>query len=531
MSASNNPVQTKFAKAQKSNSKSGTGSSSKDKDKSADETKPSLKISPISPEKIPASKLSEMAKILTAQPPANMTMNSSDTIDFNKDDENTAMHLLLNFKESGNRNRDLSSLPPVSDNTSKSTSGSGNAILSPLNSSRAKAAALPQSTTNTTTTASSSSSAVGGFQPYPFFLNPLNHPLNDPNDLYSSMNYVKKKFDMEIPTDLNNNNTINNTNAAHISSSDLLPPHSSSSSTTAATTTTHIPPAPSVPLPVPLVIPGGPPNSAGLNQLLFGNPNSLNSTILHHLGNGLTGKEITAALLGHPSPAGVAVGTGNGIGSGAIGINPPSSSTTGVSTPSHLHQHQHHPHSHSLQSATPSNSTKVEYNILQHFEPRFFQVFQSYQSYYKEHYSSSSNQQDGPTNTPNGEIPIRSHLLSLCLEHMIPFCCWARENAAVLNWMKVTLEDNPDLRPEVRNGIAMILMYAFSAAQAKLRVDSDMFITLQDTETGLGIVNKTSLKIYNDPYQYFNFIKTCISGLIDAGKIPENERINKVSLF
>jgi hypothetical protein len=522
MSTSNNPVQTKFAKAQKSNSKSGTGSSSKDKDKSTDEAKPSLRISPISPEKIPASRLSEMAKILTAQPPMNITMNSSDTIDFNKDDENTAMHLLLNFKESGNRNRDLSSLPPVSENTPKSTTGSGNTILSPLNSSRAKAAALPQSTTNTTTTTSSSSAAVGGFQPYPFFLNPLNHPLNDPNDLYSSMNYVKKKFDMEIPTDLNNNN--NTTNTAHITSSDLLPPHSSSSSSATATTT-HIPPAP----PVPLVIPAGPPNSAGLNQLLFGNPNSLNSTILHHLGNGLTGKEITAALLGHPSP----VGSGSGT---SIGINPTSSATTAATTPSHhlqqqLHGSHHHPHSHAFQSATPSNSTKVEYNILQHFEPRFFQVFQSYQSYYKEHYSSSSSQQDGATNTPNGEIPIRSHLLSLCLEHMIPFCCWARENLAVLNWMKVTLEDNPDLRPEVRNGIAMILMYAFSAAQAKLRVDSDMFITLQDTETGLGIVNKTSLKIYNDPYQYFNFIKTCISGLIDAGKIPENERINKVSSF
>ena len=51
-----------------------------------------------------------------------------------------------------------------------------------------------------------------------------------------------------------------------------------------------------------------------------------------------------------------------------------------------------------------------------------------------------------------------------------------------------------------------------------------MFGTLQSNETGLGIVNKTSLKIYNDPFYYFAFIKACISGLIDAGVIVENER-------
>ena len=81
--------------------------------------------------------------------------------------------------------------------------------------------------------------------------------------------------------------------------------------------------------------------------------------------------------------------------------------------------------------------------------------------------------------------------------------------------------------------------------------------------TIIGIVNKTSLKIYNDPFNYFSFLKCCLSGmnrayscliyniciyihiyifiiysssllinlskgLIDAGKIPENERVNQV---
>ncbi len=172
-------------------------------------------------------------------------------------------------------------------------------------------------------------------------------------------------------------------------------------------------------------------------------------------------------------------------------------------------------------STTTSTTKKEEINILQFYEPRFFTVYEQYQQYLADNslaatYSITTN--------------IRDHLLSLCLDHMIAFCCWARENPTTTTWIKTTLDDNNDLRPEVRNGLSMILMYCFAAAQAKTRKDSDMFITLQDTETGLGIVNKTSLKIYNDPYQYFNFIKSCITGLIDAGKIPENERINKVRL-
>ncbi len=118
--------------------------------------------------------------------------------------------------------------------------------------------------------------------------------------------------------------------------------------------------------------------------------------------------------------------------------------------------------------------------------------------------------------------------MSVCLENLIPFCCWARENNARIMWIKEILDDNLDLRPEVRNGLSMILIYTLSSAKTHGLQNTDMFLMLQDAEFGLGIVNKTSLKIYNDPFNFFNFIKSCMSGLIDAGKIPENERQNQV---
>ncbi len=126
---------------------------------------------------------------------------------------------------------------------------------------------------------------------------------------------------------------------------------------------------------------------------------------------------------------------------------------------------------------------------------------------------------------------LSKHLLSVCVENLIDFSCWSRESAAHCQWVHETLDENADLRPEVRNGLAMILIYCFSSAQASLQAEADMFSVLQDAENGMGIVNKTSLKIYNDPFNYFNFLKACISGLIDSGKIPENERQNQVKVY
>lgn len=157
------------------------------------------------------------------------------------------------------------------------------------------------------------------------------------------------------------------------------------------------------------------------------------------------------------------------------------------------------------------SKTDGEISVPKVYQPKFVQVFNKY------------------CETLDKPIDLSNHLMSICLEHLISFSSWARESAARSLWIKTALDDNIDLRPEVRNGLSMILIYCVSAARADQIPDSDMFLVLQETEAGLGIVNKTSLKIYNDPYSYFDFLKSCISGLIDAGKIPENERQNQVS--
>lgn len=156
---------------------------------------------------------------------------------------------------------------------------------------------------------------------------------------------------------------------------------------------------------------------------------------------------------------------------------------------------------------------KENISVVKSFEPKFFQVFVKYCESIKQTLQTSN------------------HLMSICLENLISFCSWARESNNRVAWLKEVLDDNLDLRPEVRNGLSMILIYTFATAKAQDKANEDMFSILQDTDAGLGIVNKTSLKIYNDPYFYFVFLKSCISGLIDAGKVPENERQNQVSTF
>ena len=126
-------------------------------------------------------------------------------------------------------------------------------------------------------------------------------------------------------------------------------------------------------------------------------------------------------------------------------------------------------------------------------------------------------------------VPVNTdrHLMSLCLDYLIPFCQWSRKSDAQVNSIHTTLLNNDYLRPEVRNGIVVVLMYTFAAVKAIKDPTHDMFHTMQDADTGLAIVNKFSLKIYNDPLQYLSFLKTCISALIDAGTIPDNERVNQ----
>lgn len=165
----------------------------------------------------------------------------------------------------------------------------------------------------------------------------------------------------------------------------------------------------------------------------------------------------------------------------------------------------------------PEGETKSDdappISIAKFYEPKFLKVFAKYAEVY------------------NVSVNMEKHFLTNCMDHLVNFCCWTREDPKTTLWIRSVLDENPDLRPEVRNGLSMILIYCLSAAMVKFKPGSDMFTILQETEKGLGIVNKTSLKIYNDPFNYFNFLKYCIAGLIDSGKIPENERQNQVSIY
>ena len=159
------------------------------------------------------------------------------------------------------------------------------------------------------------------------------------------------------------------------------------------------------------------------------------------------------------------------------------------------------------QQPEESDETKLSDALI--YGPRFCQVFREY------------------TETLGKPVNVDRHLMSLCTEHLVPFCKWARENEAKTTSIRGTLLEFDYLRPEVRNGIVMVIIYTFASIKATRESGLDMFITLQDTEKGLGIANKFSLKIYNDPFMYLSFLKISISALIDAGAIPDNERINQ----
>jgi hypothetical protein len=147
----------------------------------------------------------------------------------------------------------------------------------------------------------------------------------------------------------------------------------------------------------------------------------------------------------------------------------------------HLQQHHHH-----------GNGGHASEDIL-NFEKIFFIIYQHYIS------ELSLN-----------SIDLSENMLSLCLNNLLPFCCWARKDSQKSECLHKLLLDNADLRPEVRNGIALIIIYVFASAKEHLETTDhaiDMFGVLQDTHRGLGIVHKTSLRIYNDPLNYFSFIK------------------------
>lgn len=88
------------------------------------------------------------------------------------------------------------------------------------------------------------------------------------------------------------------------------------------------------------------------------------------------------------------------------------------------------------------------------YEPKFLDIFNSYRQF-------AANYE------PNIDLssPSQQHLMTLCLNNLLPFCNWARETNTS-SFIRASLFDNTDMRPEVRNGLALIIVYTFSAAKA-----------------------------------------------------------------
>ncbi|RYG63681.1 hypothetical protein EON64_15430 [archaeon] len=81
-------------------------------------------------------------------------------------------------------------------------------------------------------------------------------------------------------------------------------------------------------------------------------------------------------------------------------------------------------------------SRQVEGSVAKHYQPKFLRVYEKYCESLAERHSSP--------------IDLTRHLMAICLEHLMTFSCWARETSGRCMWVKSVLEENADLRPEVR---------------------------------------------------------------------------------
>ena len=170
----------------------------------------------------------------------------------------------------------------------------------------------------------------------------------------------------------------------------------------------------------------------------------------------------------------------------------------------HTNESQMLPRSASRDQLLQSGQMHNEKSMVELFEPKFLQIFEEY----KEHQLASG--------LPFLQGP---HLLGTCLENVVNFSIFARKNTSSSERIHEILMQNQDLRPELRNGLSMILIYTFAAGQsAQFSMNNnrsgqfnskctDMFAVLQDHDYGLGIMHKTALRIYNDPYFYYAFLK------------------------
>jgi hypothetical protein len=150
-------------------------------------------------------------------------------------------------------------------------------------------------------------------------------------------------------------------------------------------------------------------------------------------------------------------------------------------------------------------------NDLKVFGPKFCQIFDAYQKVTRK------------------AVDFNDHLFIMCCDNLIPFARWCRDDGKC--FIRAVLADHNDLRCEVRNGLATVLVYTFSAMKAAMNktFKSDMFKELSNPATGFNIAHKCSIKIYTDPCNYLSFLKQSLSGLISAGILPDNERVNQQS--
>ncbi len=123
------------------------------------------------------------------------------------------------------------------------------------------------------------------------------------------------------------------------------------------------------------------------------------------------------------------------------------------------------------------------------YEPKFLEIFNSYTKF-------------AAAYEPNIDLtnPASQHLMTLCLNNLLPFSNWAR-TTNTSSYIRATLFENPDMRPEVRNGLALILVYTFSAAKAADEAEMAAATTKPVlTSTGRGLSH--------------NYIVFCISSVI-----------------
>ena len=106
----------------------------------------------------------------------------------------------------------------------------------------------------------------------------------------------------------------------------------------------------------------------------------------------------------------------------------------------------------------------------------------------------------------------RRHLLALSLDFLIPFARWARQSTEFTDSIYRKLYCHESLRPEVRNGLLMCLVYTFAAQRMTIIANADIFTTLLDKNMGFGIANRYSLRIYNDPFSFMLFLKLSFTG-------------------